>query len=173
MSNIQFSGEELAGLIQFYKQQHADLLQKVKHVEGMLAKLGGSVPAEPTSASVSVRESAPAAKAPRAARTRRAKRGKPAIWADIVLKALKKFDRPLRYEDLYHEAIIAGNIDINEEGKEKKLKEAVNQSIFRLRNVNKKISSVRVENQKGTFLALNKWLDEEGNLQEQYAKRVF
>lgn len=174
MSSVNFSSAELADMLKYYQAQYTEAMAKVTHIQSMIKKLGGAVSEMPESeASESVTVVAePAvrvrknAAAPRVKR----KRGRQPIWSEMILKALKKFDRPLTYKDLMREAKIQGGIVGND--KDATIKAAVNQSVNRLKNFNKKIQSVKVEGKTGKYLVLNKWIDESGNLIEEYGRRV-
>jgi len=174
MSSVNFSSAELADMLNYYQAQYTEAVAKVNHIQSMIKKLGGAVSASPTSA-VSVETSEaiePVARGRKNAATPRPKRkrGRQPIWSDMILKSLKKFDRPLTYKDLIREAKIQGGITGTD--KDATIKAAVNQSVNRLKNFNKKIQSVKIDGKTGKYLVLNKWIDESGNLIEEYGRRV-
>jgi len=178
MSSLNFSKSELTEMLKFYQGQYSEAVARLNHIQSMISKLTGNiadtavepvaaiaVAASPVKETVSV----PKTRVATTPKTRK-KRGRQPIWAELILKSLKKFERPLTYKDLYREAKIQGGFTGDE--KDAQIKAAVNQSVNRLRTVNNKITSVKVEGRTGKYLALNKWLNEDGSLIDEYSRRV-
>ena len=174
---VTLGASELQQIKSFYEQERIQLAAKLRHVDEVIARLGGS--------SMAVAEAAPAAPAaapakrgpgrPRKATSdtkakkagRPKKRGPKSVWGNFILRRLRQCDRPLSYSELVRDAMVLNNIPAD---REKNAKASVLNAAFRLRNTLKKIDTVGLPGKKEKFLVLTSWLASEGKLKAPYDK---
>ena len=174
---VTLGASELQQIKSFYEQERIQLAAKLRHVDEVIARLGGS--------SMAVAEAAPVAPAAAPAkrgpgRPRKAavdtkakksgrpkKRGPKSVWGNFILRRLRQCDRPLSYSELVRDAMVLNNIPAD---REKNAKASVLNAAFRLRNTLKKIDTVGLPGKKEKFLVLTSWVASEGKLKAPYDK---
>ncbi|PCJ81383.1 MAG: hypothetical protein COA49_04605 [Bacteroidetes bacterium] len=156
MTNIQFSKEELKEARAYYSEDKLRLEAKLDHVNGMIAKLGGSVRV------ASIKKSKVTAKG-----VKPKKRGPKSIWGDFIIKRLRARNKPMSYGDLIDDAMAIHKLSEDRVGA---ARASILNSAFRLRTVHGKIETVGRAGRKEKLIVLTKWLNEDGMLQEEYAK---
>ena len=117
---VTLGASELQQIKSFYEQERIQLAAKLRHVDEVIARLGGSsmAMAEPAPAAVSdapakrgpgrPRKAASDSKAKKAGRPK--KRGPKSVWGNFILRRLRQCDRPLSYSELVRDAMVLNNI---------------------------------------------------------------
>ena len=164
---MQFSQDELKDMHAFYEQELATTVERLKHIERILQKLGSKKfnvevnVASPTSTST---------KSPKTAPTRRKsnkKRGPKSIWGNFVLNKLKELDKPLTYDELIAEGMKFANVG---KDKEVSIRQSIVNVTYRLRAKERKIDTFS----NGTrikFIALKTWF-KDGEIDPAYAAKA-
>jgi hypothetical protein len=163
---------QLSEMKQHYEAELHTTVQKLRHLQGVLAQMDGS-----TNISINIaasEESSYPTTRPVAAgegaskRKRKKKRGRKSIWGEFILQTLKSTERPLLYSEIIQAAKVRFNVP---DSKKMALKAAINQSAFRLRTIHKKIETVGEEGKKERYMALVVWYENEALL-PQYQKHI-
>ena len=174
---VSLGASELQQIKSFYEQERIQLAAKLRHVDEVIARLGGSsmavaetAPAAPAAAPAKrgpgrPRKAAADSKAKKAGRPK--KRGPKSVWGNFILRRLRQCDRPLSYSELVRDAMVLNNIPAD---REKNAKASVLNAAFRLRNTLKKIDTVGLPGKKEKFLVLTSWVASEGKLKAPYDK---
>ena len=174
---VTLGASELQQIKSFYEQERIQLAAKLRHVDEVIARLGGSSMAVAEAAPAALaavpakrgpgrpRKGAPDTKAKKAGRPK--KRGPKSVWGNFILRRLRQCDRPLSYSELVRDAMVLNNIPAD---REKNAKASVLNAAFRLRNTLKKIDTVGLPGKKEKFLVLTSWVASEGKLKAPYDK---
>ena len=174
---VNLGASELQQIKSFYEQERIQLAAKLRHVDEVIVRLGGSsmAMAEPPLTAVSAapakrgpgrpRKAASDSKAKKVGRPK--KRGPKSVWGNFILRRLRQCDRPLSYSELVRDAMVLNNIPAE---REKNAKASVLNAAFRLRNTLKKIDTVGLPGKKEKFLVLTSWVESEGKLKSPYDK---
>ena len=172
---VTLGASELQQIKSFYEQERIQLAAKLRHVDEVIARLGGSsmvvaAPAAPAAAPAKRGPGRPR-KATSDTKTKKAgrpkKRGPKSVWGNFILRRLRQCDRPLSYSELVRDAMVLNNIPAD---REKNAKASVLNAAFRLRNTLKKIDTVGLPGKKEKFLVLTSWVASEGKLKAPYDK---
>ena len=174
---VTLGASELQQIKSFYEQERIQLVAKLRHVDDVIARLGGGslavADAAPAAASAAPakrgpgrpRKTAVDSKAKKAGRPK--KRGPKSVWGNFILRRLRQCDRPMSYSELVRDAMVLNNISAD---REKNAKASVLNAAFRLRNTLKKIDTVGLPGKKEKFLVLTSWVASEGKLKAPYDK---
>ena len=174
---VTLGASELQQIKSFYEQERIQLVAKLRHVDDVIARLGGgslavadAAPAAPAAAPAKrgpgrPRKTAVDSKAKKAGRPK--KRGPKSVWGNFILRRLRQCDRPLSYSELVRDAMVLNNIPAD---REKNAKASVLNAAFRLRKTLKKIDTVGLPGKKEKFLVLTSWVASEGKLKAPYDK---
>ena len=174
---VTLGASELQQIKSFYEQERIQLAAKLRHVDEVIARLGGSsmavAEAAPTAPAAALAKRGPGrprkatsdTKAKKAGRPK--KRGPKSVWGNFILRRLRQCDRPLSYSELVRDAMVLNNIPAD---REKNAKASVLNAAFRLRNTLKKIDTVGLPGKKEKFLVLTSWVASEGKLKAPYDK---
>jgi len=101
--------------------------------------------------------------------SRKKKPGPKGTWTNYIMKRLRQVQRPITYDDLIHDAML--NFNKSKEELEK-VRQAIMNSAFRLRKKQGKVQTYRKPGSKEKYIGLRKWFDEQGNLLEEYKKKI-
>lgn len=168
-----FNDDELAGIRLFYQKELRETLNKLEHIQSVLAKLdenGTRIDIRVTGLHTETPESIiSGVSAKKIKRKTRKKTGPKAIWGEFIIDTLKALDRPLTYEDLIAEAI--KHFKTPEE-KLVSTRQAVVNSAFRLRKHHGEVETIGVKGQKEKFVGLIDWFEDNGALKPQYKQKL-
>jgi hypothetical protein len=156
MMEIHYSKQELKEARAYYSEEKLRLEANLDHVNGMLAKLGGSVRV------ASVKKSKITAKG-----LKPKKRGPKSIWGDFIIKRLRARNKPMSYGDLIDDAMAIHKLS---DDRVEAARASILNSAFRLRTVHGKIETVARAGRKEKLIVLTKWLKDDGTLEQEYAK---
>lgn len=168
-----FNEDELAGMRLFYQKELRETLNKLEHIQSVLAKL------DENGTRIDIRVSGLNAESPEAfisgvsakkmKRKTRKKTGPKSVWGEFIIDTLKTLDRPLTYEDLIAEAI--KHFKTPEE-KLVSTRQAVVNSAFRLRKHHGEVETIGIKGQKEKYVGLIDWFEDNGNLKAQYKAKL-
>lgn len=174
MKNIKLSGEERSEMRRFYMLQLEESLRNVRHLNSILDKLGPAESEEivqpkaienPTLKNNSLISSTQIT--PSSDR-KKGTRGRKSLWGNFILNQLQEQNRPLSYTEIINTAVDKFNLP---ESKVKNVKQAITNSAFRLRVINKKIDTYGLSGKKERYLCLSNWF-EHGKLKSIYIKEL-
>lgn len=168
---MEFSSSDIKDMRAFYERELSSTLERLRHIESVLAKIGGSKinvainvgntpPASGTTATKAVKKTT--------VRKRGAKRGSKSIWGNFVMKKLKELDKPLTYDELIAEAMKFANVPAENENK---IRRSIINVTFRLRTQEKKIDTFS-KGSRIKYLALKTWFGADGTIDPAYAKKA-
>ena len=168
---MEFSSSDIKDMRAFYERELSSTLERLRHIESVLAKIGGSKinvainvgntpPASGTTATKAVKKTT--------VRKRGAKRGPKSIWGNFVMKKLKELDKPLTYDELIAEAMKFANVPAENENK---IRRSIINVTFRLRTQEKKIDTFS-KGSRIKYLALKTWFGADGTIDPAYAKKA-
>ena len=156
MSDVKFTKQELKKFVAYYSEEKQALEAKLEHVNEILSKLGGSVNIKPSkSGKLTAKGEVPK------------KRGPKSVWGSFIIKRLRARNKPLNYSELIDDAMAIHKI--SDERKDN-AKASILNAAFRLRTKEGRIVTVGRKGRKEKLLVLTKWLQEDGSLQNEYAK---
>ncbi|MEQ9188721.1 MAG: hypothetical protein RLP15_13385 [Cryomorphaceae bacterium] len=168
---MQFSSEEVKAMKAFYEQELSSTLERLKHIQGVLTKIGGSqISVEINLGSTASRPNQASAKTVKKTTKakRGAKRGPKSIWGNFVMKKLKELDKPLTYEELIEEAMKFANVPPENA---QKIRQSIINVTFRLRTNDRKIDTFS-KGSRIKYVALKSWFDDQGKIDPAYAKKA-
>ena len=165
---ISLTEEEMIRMRAFYEQEYVALSNKMSEVRAILSKLGVSTadignPVTPSIAIVSA--PAKARVADKKTRKYKKKRGPKPRWTKFILQQLKEADRPMTYAELIRNAMVVMH---KQDGERPKVKAAVLNAAFRLRNKEFKIDTIGQDGKKGVLIVSKSWVGEDGKLLSPY-----
>lgn len=180
---MKFSNSELESMRRFYENELRNTLDKLEHIQTVLAKLGEdkfsidiqinrkpfSIEASGTDTLDTTTKEAPTKKKVAIAKTKGKKRGPKAIWGNYILKRLRQADKPMTYQEMIDDAIAQFKIAPENHHK---MKQAIVNSAFRLRNLQDRIDTFALAGKREKYMGLKKWFDENGNIVPEYKNRV-
>lgn len=168
---MQFSSEEVKAMKAFYEQELSSTIERLKHIQSVLTKIGGSqISVEinlGSTGSTSNQASTKTVKKTTKAK-RGAKRGPKSIWGNFVMKKLKELDKPLTYDELIEEAMKFANVPPENA---QKIRQSIINVTFRLRAHERKIDTFS-KGSRIKYIALKSWFDEQGKIDPAYAKKA-
>ena len=166
MSNVKFTKQELKKFIAHYTKLKSRLDNELKIVNSMLEKLGGNVGNSTTHSTKAIKtvKKAPAITAKEEAPK---KRGPKSVWGKFITNRLRTRQKPMSYDDLISDAMSLHKIA--DETKANATASILN-AAFRLRTVTGEIVTVGRKGRKEKLIVRTAWLNEDGSLQEEYAK---
>lgn len=162
MEKLKLNTLDLQNMRQFYEEELEKTLNKLMHIQSVLEKLGAA-PTGQIAASTSVMEKKEAS-SKTSVKSRKQKRGPKPFWEDRILKRLSALGKPVTYEELTDDIMIAFSIPAEERIK---IKQSINNVIHRLRNESKKIGTFSV-GRREKLIALKKWFDEAGEIKDEF-----
>ena len=170
MKNIILTGEERSEMRRFYLLQLEDALRNVRHLNSILDKLGPAESEEiiqpksienPTLKNNSLISSTQITPS---SNRKKGTRGRKSLWGNFILNQLQEKNRPLSYSEIINTAVDKFNLP---ENKIKNVKQAITNSAFRLRVINKKIDTFGLPGKKERYLCMSNWF-ENGKLKSNY-----
>ena len=96
------------------------------------------------------------------------KRGPKSVWGTFIIKRLRARNKPLNYSDLIDDAMAIHKIS---DDRQDNAKASILNAAFRLRTKEGRIVTVGRNGRKEKLLVLTKWLQEDGTLQAEYARK--
>ena len=166
MLNVKFTKQELKKFISFYTQEKRRLENELYLVNSMLEKLGGNV-VNSTHHSTSNIKILKKASAITAKGEVPKKRGPKSVWGKFITNRLRTRQKPLSYDDLISDAMALHKIA---DERKANAKASILNAAFRLRTVTGEIVTVGRKGKKEKLIVRTAWLNEDGSLQEEYAK---
>ncbi len=172
MVELELTEEKKDEMVRFYEEELERTVQRLRHITDMLRSLN------PASEHLKMKElegflsdgsGATLRKSAKKKRTRKGKPGPKGVWTNYILKRLRQVQRPITYEDLIKDAMLAFNKTKEEADK---VRQAIMNSAFRLRKKQGKVLTYRKPGSKEKFIGLRKWFDESGELLEEYKKKL-
>lgn len=170
MNKINLPESDLAAMKQFYQEELNKTLQRLNHIKSILDKLGDN--SQSINIQVSGTDSLQASPAateekPVAKRKRRKRPGRKSMWEELIVRELKKMNKPMTYDQLTNEIMKYGNIP---ESKRENTKRAITNLVFRLRKQNRKLTTVG-SGTREKLIALNAWVEDD-QLKEPFMVRL-
>jgi hypothetical protein len=162
MEKIKFDDIELLSMRQFYEEELDRTVKKLQHIQSVLGKLGIDQTLSPNLTIAPFSSEKPSVTKP--TRVRKQKRGPKPFWEDRILKRLTAVGKPLTYEELTDDIMIAFTVPSEDRVK---IKQAVNNVVHRLRTDSKKVSTFSL-GKREKYIALNKWFDEVGVIKSEF-----
>ncbi len=173
MVEIKLNDEKKAEMVRFYEEELDKTVIRLRHITEMLQTLN------PGSEHLKLKElegvravteaTAPGKSPARKKSTRKRKPGPKGTWTNYIMKRLRQVQRPITYDDLIHDAML--NFNKPPEDLEK-VRQAVMNSAFRLRKKQGKVLTYRKPGSKEKYIGLKKWFDADGNLLNEYKKKI-
>ena len=166
MSKVKFTKQELKKFIAHYTNEKSRLENELNNVNSMLEKLGGNVGYSTTHSTKAIKtvKKAPAittkGEVPK-------KRGPKSVWGKFITNRLRTRQKPLSYDDLISDAMSLHKIA---DERKANAKASILNAAFRLRTVTGEIVTVGRQGRKEKLIVRTAWLNEDGSLQEEYAK---
>ena len=167
MNNINLPESDIAAMKQFYQEELNKTLQRLHHIKSILDKLGDSN--QSINIEVTAGSSLPTSKSEDSTATiqkrkRRRRPGRKSMWEELIIRELKKMNKPMTYEQLTNEIMHYGNIP---ESKRENTKRAITNLVFRLRKQNRKLATVS-SGTREKLIALKSWLDSDNQLKDPF-----
>lgn len=164
MSRVKFTAQMEKDMFAFYTEEKIRLEAKLSHVNKVLSKFNSGAVSIETSTTTKAVASKPASKSSE----KKKRRGPKSKWGKFIVNRLRARQKPMSYEELIDDAISINKMPAD---KHAAARASILNSAFRLRTVHGKIVTVGRSGRKEKLIVLTKWLDEEGNLQQPYAKQ--
>ena len=173
MVELKLNDEKRAEMVRFYEEELDKTVIRLRHITGMLQML------DPGSEHLKLKElegviavtevAAPKKSTARKKSSRKRKPGPKGTWTNYIMKRLRQVQRPITYDDLIHDAMLSFNKPPEDL---EKVRQAVMNSAFRLRKKQGKVLTYRKPGSKEKYIGLKKWFDDQGNLLEEYKKKI-
>lgn len=168
MGAIKFSDSDLLEMKNFYKDELRSTLSRLLHIQNILHSLGEDVDAFdfglPNYSDVAI--SPLISSAPNLSTGVKVKRktGPKPKWGKVILAVLHAQDTPLTYDALTDQVMKYKGIPVSERAK---MKVAVTNTVFKLRNIEEKISTFSTGG-RTKHIGLVQWFDDEGKVKKEY-----
>lgn len=175
METLKFSAEEAAAMKSFYQEELNKTVNKLRHIQSVLSRLGDNTTqiqinvggqlmesAGTSDASGEISKTAPVKK------STGKKRGPKSIWGTFILKRLQQLDKPLTYNQLVDEAMVYFKLN---ESKRQTVVNAINNSAFRLRKNSGRVDTFNAGGRE-KFVALKSWFEAPGKIKPEYLKKI-
>ncbi|MBL7943318.1 MAG: hypothetical protein JNM00_11155 [Flavobacteriales bacterium] len=174
MKKIQLSSQELAGMADYYRMEHALTVAKLRHIETILKKIGDAPVAVVKS---SVKEGSPVIKGKpgrkpgiKASKPAGAK-GKPgrkSHWTPWIMNMISNTKRPYTAQGIVDAA--AKEFKINPSNRQK-LVQNINAHIYRLRHT-KQLISAKIPGKTFKYLAPPDWVGANNRIKSEFVGNI-
>jgi len=171
MKIIEFKDTEIEELKNFYKHEREKTIEKLDIINGILNKINASEKTKKENAALITHATKKTIGheeqiKPQKRNTSKTRKSK---WFTLILGLLKQRNYPITFNDIIKEAIYKYNIPID---KFKNVKASLINCIFRLKTFKKKIRNIKIPGKKQKYIGLSTWFDKNGELKEEYKKKL-